>query len=245
VILRRLASAIRRQDGFTVVIEILIVVLGVFVGLQVNNWNEARQDRRDEHFYLARLQENLVNAEKFSSRLLQQRIDKRQALTSATLTLLGESGRETLSEEECHAVGTSHIFSFALTELPALTELQGSGRLSIIQDDKIRAALIALQQAQYVLGRAMVESDQGSVPLGDQFPGLLAIDARAHEREGLRLESVCDVAAMRDDRAFLNILSLNADRYDAYVRFYLVPWAAQFETVRKLVDGALGIDPSK
>jgi len=105
VILRRLASAIRRQDGFTVVIEILIVVLGVFVGLQVNNWNEARQDRRDEHFYLARLQENLVNAEKFSSRLLQQRIDKRQALTSATLTLLGESGRETLSEEECHAVG--------------------------------------------------------------------------------------------------------------------------------------------
>ena len=45
MILRRLATAIRKQDWFTVFIETLIVVLGVFLGLQVNNWNEARKDR--------------------------------------------------------------------------------------------------------------------------------------------------------------------------------------------------------
>ena len=43
MILRRLATSIRKQDWFAVVIETLIVVLGVFLGLQVNNWNEARQ----------------------------------------------------------------------------------------------------------------------------------------------------------------------------------------------------------
>jgi len=37
VILRRLADVIRRQDWFTVAVETLIVVLGVFVGLQVND----------------------------------------------------------------------------------------------------------------------------------------------------------------------------------------------------------------
>lgn len=243
MILRRVIGHFRKQEWAAIAIDFLIVVLGVFVGLQVNNWNETRKDRKDERFYLARLQQDLLNAQEFSSRLLQQRIDKRQALTSATQTVLRRSGRETLSEEECHAVGTSHIFSFALTELPALTELQGSGRLSIIQDEEIRAALIALQQAQHVLGRSMVESDQGAVPLGNQFPGLLAVDAYVVGETGeLRLKSVCNVAAMRDDRAFLNILSGNADRYDAYVRFNLVPWAAQFENVRKLVDGALGID---
>ena len=42
MILRRLTDALRKQDWFTVVIETLIVVLGVFLGLQVNNWNEAR-----------------------------------------------------------------------------------------------------------------------------------------------------------------------------------------------------------
>jgi hypothetical protein len=45
MILQRLATSIRKQDWFTVGIETLIVVLGVFLGLQVNNWNEARRDR--------------------------------------------------------------------------------------------------------------------------------------------------------------------------------------------------------
>ena len=37
MILRRLATSIRKQDWFTVFIETLIVVFGVFIGLQVNN----------------------------------------------------------------------------------------------------------------------------------------------------------------------------------------------------------------
>lgn len=50
MILRRLTTALRKQDWFTVVIETLIVVLGVFLGLQLGNWNEARaaEQRRDE-----------------------------------------------------------------------------------------------------------------------------------------------------------------------------------------------------
>jgi len=36
MILRRLASAIQQQDWFTILLEIMIVVLGVFIGLQVN-----------------------------------------------------------------------------------------------------------------------------------------------------------------------------------------------------------------
>lgn len=45
MLLRRLADAFRQQDWLTVLVEIMIVVMGVFLGLQVNNWNEWRQDR--------------------------------------------------------------------------------------------------------------------------------------------------------------------------------------------------------
>lgn len=45
MILRRLAAAVRRQDWFTVFVETMIVVFGVFIGLQVNNWIEARLER--------------------------------------------------------------------------------------------------------------------------------------------------------------------------------------------------------
>jgi hypothetical protein len=44
MILRRLTNAFRKQDWFTVVIETLIVVFGVFIGIQMANWNEAQQE---------------------------------------------------------------------------------------------------------------------------------------------------------------------------------------------------------
>jgi hypothetical protein len=55
MILRRIADAFRRQDWFTVFVETIIVVLGVFLGLQVNNWNEARAASRQEAVLVAQL----------------------------------------------------------------------------------------------------------------------------------------------------------------------------------------------
>ncbi|MEX6632515.1 hypothetical protein [Hyphococcus lacteus] len=46
MILRRIATAFRRQDWFTVLVETMIVVMGVFLGIQVANWNDARADAR-------------------------------------------------------------------------------------------------------------------------------------------------------------------------------------------------------
>ena len=50
MILRRLTDALRKQDWVTVFVELLIVVLGVIMGLQVNNWNEERvaEERRSD-----------------------------------------------------------------------------------------------------------------------------------------------------------------------------------------------------
>jgi len=59
MILHRLATAIHQQHWFTVLLEIMIVVLGVFLGLQVNNWNEARTDRQREAAYLQGLAQDI------------------------------------------------------------------------------------------------------------------------------------------------------------------------------------------
>jgi len=36
----------REQNWFTVVLEILSVVIGIFIGLQVDDWNERRKEQR-------------------------------------------------------------------------------------------------------------------------------------------------------------------------------------------------------
>jgi hypothetical protein len=54
-----MADAIKEQNWFTVALEMLIVVVGIFIGLQVNDWNQARVDRVLESRYLERLQADL------------------------------------------------------------------------------------------------------------------------------------------------------------------------------------------
>ncbi len=44
MIMRRLSTSIRKQDWFTVLIEMLIVVLGVYLGIQLGNWNEVNRN---------------------------------------------------------------------------------------------------------------------------------------------------------------------------------------------------------
>ena len=44
-------------------IDFLIVVVGVFVGLQVSNWSNAKQDRRDETVIIYALHAEIVEAE--------------------------------------------------------------------------------------------------------------------------------------------------------------------------------------
>ncbi len=59
MILRRLTEHVKAQNWFAVAIDFVIVVVGVFVGLQVSNWNAAQGDRAREAAYLAQLVEDL------------------------------------------------------------------------------------------------------------------------------------------------------------------------------------------
>lgn len=61
MILRRMADAIRGQDWFTAVLEVLIVVVGIFVGLQVDDWNTRRQEQALLDDYLDRLEDETKN----------------------------------------------------------------------------------------------------------------------------------------------------------------------------------------
>jgi len=46
MILRKLSDAIREQNWFTVVLEILVVVVGIYIGLQADEWNQTRKENQ-------------------------------------------------------------------------------------------------------------------------------------------------------------------------------------------------------
>lgn len=59
MILRRVIGHFRQQEWTAIAIDFVIVVIGVFVGLQVNNWNEARADRVREAAQVAGLAQDI------------------------------------------------------------------------------------------------------------------------------------------------------------------------------------------
>lgn len=55
MILRRVIEHVRHQEWTAIWIDLVIVVVGVFIGIQVANWNEARADRAAYEAALGRL----------------------------------------------------------------------------------------------------------------------------------------------------------------------------------------------
>jgi hypothetical protein len=55
MIKRRLGERLKQQDWAGVAIELVLVVVGVFLGIQVANWNDQRRERALERSYVARI----------------------------------------------------------------------------------------------------------------------------------------------------------------------------------------------
>ena len=141
MILRRLADAIRGQNWFTAALEILIVVIGIFVGLQVNDWNEVRIDRGLETRYLERLHADLLadlgrmdGSENLANRRMQQ----------AKLLLDGIADPEVVASQPIQfieAVEKVSWSSYRPLTPNAYTELIGMGRTTLIRSESLRVAL--------------------------------------------------------------------------------------------------------
>jgi hypothetical protein len=59
MILRRVIQHVKKQEWTAICIDLVIVVVGVFIGIQVSNWNAERADRSAEKRHLEEIAEDL------------------------------------------------------------------------------------------------------------------------------------------------------------------------------------------
>jgi hypothetical protein len=245
MILQRLARSFGRRDWGTVLAEILIVVVGIFIGLQVDDWNQSRKDRNDELAFLRALHDDVLRVDELSSRLRQRRLDRLDWTLGAGDVLFDRNGRTALTENECAAIVWSSAFNLTATGLPSVDELISTGRMGIIQDVDLRTALVALKQTRAALDATISEKTASSnfVSLPSAFPGLFELSMRFDDTIGEVVTiNKCDLAAMRANKHFLNQFSANTDGYDAYIRDGVRPWSEQLERVHARIDAILNID---
>ncbi len=239
MILRRLSRAVREQNWFAVALEFVLVISGVVIGFQVTAWNEGRQDRVDEASFLIELHEDVVLAESLSARLRERRLDRLTHIRSAVETIFGRTDRDELTDPECSAVSSMHYFNINVPDLTAFAELADAGRIDILRDEPLRRALVGYRQSRTALRDYIILQNDVSHDLPFLFPELISVDAFYDDE--IRATPVCDLAAMRENRLFLNGVTQNADAYDAYIRDGLHPWSDQLDRVHEQADALLGI----
>ena len=151
MILRRLADSIRRQDWFTVLLEVVIVVIGVFIGIQVANWNEMRTQNALEMSYLIALHEDFgtVMAE------LESDIASYEATANA-MTLLLEQSRKDAWDVPLATLNDAVRNLIVMEGTPIVSatylNLTGSGDLAIIRSQEVKNAISSFFGKRDVIG---------------------------------------------------------------------------------------------
>jgi hypothetical protein len=154
MILRRVIAHVREQNWTAIGIDFVIVVIGVFVGIQVANWNEARLQAQRAQGFLERLSGDL------DQDLVE--IDRRIAYVGRSIAY-GEAALAWVEDgtlAEGSAWQTVLAFFQASRILPytpvdtTYREMSAAGQLGLVRDPALRAGL-----TEYFVSGALTRSD--------------------------------------------------------------------------------------
>ncbi|MDT0596257.1 hypothetical protein [Glaciecola petra] len=242
MLLRRFMKHVDDQNWFAVGLDVLVVITGIFLGLQIAEWNDGRNNRNDAQDFLVRIHGELLAAETASSRVRVRRLNLIDHLSDAVTVIFDKDAKRLLEEEHCFALATSHYYNIAISDLPSLIELMSAGRVAIIENNKLRTELIAFQQSVGTLKENISISFRVGHKLPIHHPKLIRSEPYFNETLGeIQARYVCDLEGMRLAPSFLNMASENADAYDAYLRDGLRPWSERMKSLHHLLDEILGL----
>jgi hypothetical protein len=215
MILRRVINNLKSQNWVGLSLELIVLVAGVFLGLQVDDWNEGRKDRAEEKLYLERLHEELVVdiAAKQDETISTAR--RAEYLSQTLAILLGGDELSALTDKHCNSLTVSHMLRWTPIELAVLDEMTVSGYLSGLSDASLRQALFELLQLNVRNASEIEMMRQNQRPIVVFFPLLLEYSATdADETPGPN----CQWPLMKSDPNFIGTLLNARARMSALVR---------------------------
>lgn len=166
-ILSRLYSRLTSPSGTAVYLgralgEIALIVLGILIAIQVDNWNQNRQERQQEQRYIKSLLEDLRFDMTRSSQWFDRFDAKVAGLQAGKDYYFGDStGGETPQLLLDIGMGGMGSRGQALLVTPTFRELISTGNLRYIRDDKVKAEIL-----EYYAYKEFMEAYTGNIRTG-------------------------------------------------------------------------------
>ncbi len=145
-LLRRIASELRQHHWTGVFIELVIVVLGVFIGMQVSNWNAQRATDQQSEIFTARLKADLRMEDWTYQFLISYH---REVLANANRAVDALDGKAALSDEAL-LVSAYRATQYRNRNRQGATydELISTGSIGLIRDQSLRDTAMRLYTIQ-------------------------------------------------------------------------------------------------
>ncbi|MEL6859626.1 MAG: hypothetical protein AAGJ84_11055 [Pseudomonadota bacterium] len=167
MLLRRITKHVKDQNWFAVGLDFAIVVVGVFIGLQVANWNEARVEQRELAGQLtslnAEFSENLDRLKAFRS-LLDHQINDTSILREV---IAGKRPRVDINEVDKSLMNIVSVPIFTI-DRTTLDELALGGGLRRLEALGLRELLVEWDETHDELRRverdAIEQRDANVIP---------------------------------------------------------------------------------
>ena len=129
--------------------EILLVVVGILIALQINNNNEAKKTKAKELHYLKNIKTDL----KLNIAHLDNYIDTRQTAINSANTIIEHYEGKPVTDLEAFNVHTVKIYTwrkfFQINN--TFQELVNSGNLALITNDSIKGTLLNMETLYKVM----------------------------------------------------------------------------------------------
>jgi len=141
MLLRRLKENLKSQSWTAVCLDLAIVVLGIFLGLQISQWYEGRREIALEASILERLRFEFDEASKYAGDAIRFHQDEIAALELINQSL--KTGNLSPGDEEQFRSGLQDAMNYHLGPSRSGTyiEILSSGQFRLVQNQELRAAL--------------------------------------------------------------------------------------------------------
>lgn len=188
--------------------EILLVVIGILIALQVNNINNGRLAKIEERRIIEDLSTEIVLAIKSREEIRLEYSTNVKHVAQA-LDKIYSNLQATFTTEECESIAFSHIIRWDPHTISTLEEIVATGKISLIADIELRNGLVEFRNLSIKNRERLNQTIFEANVLIDDYPLELK---RTWIPEIQDSEFTCDIEGIRANDALLARLQSNRGR---------------------------------
>ena len=141
MVVHRIRDHVRAHHWFATGVDLIIVILGVFIGIEAANWNASRQDRQAEQRYYEQIIGDLDSDLQTSRDAKRFANENDEAADFVLAALANESAARRDPAQLAKSIVFAGYLFFPLPSRPTYDELISTGNLRLLRDPEVKKAI--------------------------------------------------------------------------------------------------------